>query len=449
MRDRRSLHERIAPLTVVLAIVLGSNLSSMGVLAGAVTSRTAHAVAPPSTAANAVTQATPTPAARVVIPASVTARQRRIFRTLWTTVNARYLYPDFNGFDWNGARTKMNKRIAAGMTDQQFYDSMRDLIFNLNDDHSNFLSPDEAKAEDDEYDGVGTYIGVGIMSDVNPDKRYLYVLTVLPDSPAEKAGIRPHDQVLAIDGEPAVNEQGESQSSRLRGTSGTTVTLQVRTPGQQPRVIELQRGQVTSVERIDYRLLPGAKRTGYVNIPSLFEENVLSRVREGMRELMKEGELDGLILDLRTNGGGTYGNLRGLLSLFSEGEMGKLVTRTQVVNPVRVHGAGIGNSQRVPLLVLVGPSTESYAEVLAGALQAAGRAKLIGQNTAGNIETLLSHEFEDGSRLWLAEETFHLPDGSSWEGAGLTPDIRIEANWDEYTVENDPVLAEALKYFGF
>jgi C-terminal processing protease CtpA/Prc len=85
---------------------------------------------------------------------------------------------------------------------------------------------------------------------------------------------------------------------------------------------------------------------------------------------------------------------------------------------------------------------------LAGALQAAGRATLIGQSTAGNVEILLAHEFEDGSRLWLAEETFRLPDGLVWEGNGLTPDVLIPLGWDEYTEENDPVLAAALERFG-
>jgi C-terminal processing protease CtpA/Prc len=94
---------------------------------------------------------------------------------------------------------------------------------------------------------------------------------------------------------------------------------------------------------------------------------------------------------------------------------------------------------------LIGPSTESYAEVFAGALQGKGRAQLIGQPSAGNIETLLRHDFEDGSVAWIAQETFRLPDGSGWEGVGLQPDTRIEANWDDFTEANDPAIAAAVK----
>ncbi|NJM39963.1 MAG: hypothetical protein HC853_03895 [Anaerolineae bacterium] len=80
-------------------------------------------------------------------------------------------------------------------------------------------------------------------------------------------------------------------------------------------------------------------------------------------------------------------------------------------------------------------------------MQGKNRAQLIGQPSAGNIETLLRHDFEDGSVAWIAQETFRLPDGSGWEGVGLQPDTRIEIGWDEYTEENDPVIEAAVKTF--
>jgi C-terminal processing protease CtpA/Prc len=78
-------------------------------------------------------------------------------------------------------------------------------------------------------------------------------------------------------------------------------------------------------------------------------------------------------------------------------------------------------------------------------LQAQGRVRLVGQRSAGNIETLRAHRFEDGSVAWIAEETFHLTDGSNWEGKGLAPDILVNKAWDEYTDDNDPVIAAAVK----
>ncbi len=434
-RSRFALHYASAGLALVLAFAgLGAALPLFA---------SGHA-APPAQSL----RMTPAPTASVT--ANTTARQQRIFRKLWRTVNERYIYPDFNGFDWQAARAEIQRRINAGLTDEAFYEAMRDLIAGLNDDHSQFLSPDEAKDEDAEYEGTGTYTGIGIVSAVNAARGYIYVLTVMPDSPAERAGIRPHDHVLEIDGQPSVDASGESQSWLLRGDAGTTVTLRVRTPGQTPRLVAVQRDEVTSVEHIEHRLFTGDAgdlRIGYLKVPSLFEASVLPRSRAAIRDLMRDGALDGFILDLRTNGGGTYGNLRGLLAIFTSGDMGEFVARSGTTTPIRVRASAIGNSQQVPLVVLIGAATESFAEVLAGSLQAGGRATLIGQTTAGNVEILLSHDFEDGSRLWLAEETFRLPNGAMWEGEGLTPDILIPLGWDEYTAEDDPVLAAALKHF--
>ncbi len=392
-------------------------------------------------AAPAAAQATPTSTAKKGDP----YQQDRIFNQFWRIVDERYIYPDFNGADWNAAREESRKRINAGLSDDDFHAMLAGLIESLNDRHSIFLTPAEAKAEDDEYNSASSYVGIGVITDVNADQRHLYVLTVLADSPAAQAGIQPHDHILSIDGEPAVDTQGESQSRRMRGEEGTPVTLSVRTPGQQPRTVILNRGVVSNTERVEYRVLPGAKRIGYLMVPTLFESVIAQQTREAMTAMMKGGRLDGLILDLRTNGGGTYPNLRDVLALFTRGDMGSLTNRDGDITDIRVRARAIGNSQTVPMVVLIGHGSESFAEVLAGALQYVGRAKLIGENTAGNIETLLSHEFVDGSRLWLAEETFRLPDGTNWEGVGVAPDIRIDKGWDEYTADDDPVISEAVR----
>jgi C-terminal peptidase prc len=401
------------------------------------TGRAAHDAAPVMAAG----PATPTPSAEK----GDAQQQRRIFNQFWSIINDRYVYPDFNGLDWRAALDASLKRIDAGLSDDDFHAMLADLIASLNDSHSAFLSPEEAKAEDDEYNSAGTYVGIGVITDINADQRHLYVLTVLPDSPAAKAGILPHDHILTINGEPAVDAQGESQSRRMRGEEGTPVTLTVRTPGQEPRTVTLNRGVVNNAERVEYRVLTGTQRIGYLMVPTLFENAIAQQTRDAMTAMMKGGRLDGLILDLRTNGGGAYPNLRDVLALFTRGDMGSLTNRDGDITNIRVRARAVGNSQTVPMVVLIGHGTESFAEVMAGALQHTGRARLIGQNTAGNIETLLSHEFLDGSRLWLAEETFRLPDGTNWEGVGVAPDIRIDKGWDEFTAANDPAIAEAVK----
>ena len=378
-----------------------------------------------------------------------------MFGQLWDAVNDNYVYTDFNGYDWAAAKPRIEAQIRAGLSDDDFYELMREQIDSLNDNHSVYLSPDEALDEEQEYAGDQEYVGIGIYVGVNVTRRYIYVLSVYPNSPAEEAGLKPHDHILEIDGEASVNAEGESQDQLMRGPEGSTVTLLVRTPGQEPRKIKITRQAVIARERIIYRLLPGNVLTtsnadakiGYMLVPTFFETNIGRRMRDALRALMKEadGRLDGLIVDMRINGGGSYPQLSTALSFFTRGTMGSLVNRAGTNQKITIRPQSIGNSQSVPLVVLIGPATESYAEVYSGALQANGRAKLIGQPSAGNIETLLRHDFDDGSIAWIAEESFELPDGRSWEGIGLKPDIPVNAAWDEVTETNDSVIAAAVK----
>jgi C-terminal processing protease CtpA/Prc len=98
--------------------------------------------------------------------------------------------------------------------------------------------------------------------------------------------------------------------------------------------------------------------------------------------------------------------------------------------------------------VLIGPATASYGEVFSGILKNIGRAYLIGETTDGNVETLWGYDFDDGSRVWLARESFrpinHLDE--NWEETGIIPDQTVEAGWDEYMLGNDPVVQAALEY---
>lgn len=391
----------------------------------------------------------PTPQAALTNTVSITDTQMqlRVFRQLWDAVNTSYVYTNFNGLDWEKVRASQEARINAGMVFTDFYDDMRGVVESLNDNHSSFLSPEEVQTENAEYEGKDAYVGVGVRWDMSRDKKYVFVLQTMANSPAEKGGVKAHDHILAINGEPVINGN-ELRMDRARGVSGTPVTLTLQAPGGQPRDVVLIRGDVSGAARVEYRVINNAgKKYGYILIPTLFEQTIGQKTREALRALNKNTTLDGIILDMRINGGGAYPILTETLGFFTTGEIGRLVNRSQRPQVIRVKAEPIGKSQTLPLVVLMGPSTESYAEVFSGALQAKGRAALIGSESAGNIETLRLHEFKDGSAAWIAEETFRLPNGTGWEGKGLTPDVRVDKNWDEFTEDDDPGIAAALNYF--
>jgi C-terminal processing protease CtpA/Prc len=130
------------------------------------------------------------------------------------------------------------------------------------------------------------------------------------------------------------------------------------------------------------------------------------------------------------------------------GTLGHFFDRDNSRRAFNVIGTDINGSFDVPLVVLVGPGTVSFGEITSGIFQDARRATIIGETTGGNIELLWGFDFEDGSRAWIAHETFRPrqnPD-MDWEQTGIIPDITAHSNWDEITPDNDPAIQAALEY---
>jgi len=389
---------------------------------------------------------TPAPTPSPTPDNEATARHLRIFTELWEIVHDEYLYPDYNGADWEGIGQEYRARVEAGLDDEAFWAAMDEMLAALNDEHSIFLSPAEATEEEEKRAGELDYVGIGVYTAALPpqngNRGYSVVLLVLPDSPAARAGLRSHDRILAVDGRPACcDAAGNDYLHRLLGPEGSTVELRVQTPSESPRVVTVTRARIQGPLPVETRRLEG--NVGYILIATLWDETVVERVRRALEELAGEGELAGLILDLRINSGGSAVALQGLLALFGDGELGHFVGR-RGEEPLRVKGVDAGGSQRVPLVILVGTETASFAEIFSGALQEAGRARIVGRTTTGNVETVYGYDFEDGSRAWIAQETFRPPSGTDWEETGIIPDVEIELDWDEFTLEEDPQLEAAL-----
>jgi carboxyl-terminal processing protease len=382
--------------------------------------------------------ATPIP----VTPDETMARQLRVFTHLWETVRNVYVYPDFNGLDWDEMYRRYRARIEAGMEDEGFYQAMREMIDELGDDHSAFYSPEEVAEEEEILSGQLDYVGIGIYVTILPDEGCAVLLQVFPDSPAERAGLLGHDRILAVDGMPVIDELGQEHLDRLKGPADSQVRLTAQTPGLEPRELILTRTHIQAQLRVDAYRFPGTD-VGYLTIPTFWDLTIAGRVREVLEGLMAEGELDGLVLDIRINGGGLDTALQDTLSIFVDGELGAFVGQ-DTERPLVIEAEPVGNSQELPLVVLVGRETESFGEVFGGLLQESGRARVVGRTTEGNVETLQQVDFEDGSRAWIASETFRPLSGADWEESGIIPDLEIPLDWCDFTAETDLQLQAAL-----
>jgi len=374
-------------------------------------------------------------------PISKTSQQK-LFSTLVRILDSIYLYPDFKGLDWPAIVAEYRHKIEDGLDTEDFYAAMDQFIRKLGDKHSYFQSPVNVEAEKARLSGEGSYVGVGALFQPLMGKKCVTVVSVFPNSPAEHAGIRQHDNVLKVDGFPLI--QNDTLYPFTRGPECSMTELTVQSPGKEPRTIRVIRSRLTGLLPVYSRLVPTAdgRRIGYIFLTNFLDPTIPAQVKKALEDF---GTLDGLILDNRMNSGGAFSVVKPILSHFTNGNPGEFIGRT-TRRSLEIVADPVNNSQNVPMLILTSKYTVSYGEIFSGLLRDMGRAKIVGQTTAGKVEALYAYIFADGSRVWIAQERFeHSKTHANWQGKGVKPDAEVVAEWDEFTFETDPVLAMALK----
>ena len=369
--------------------------------------------------------------------------QLNILRQLGEVVEAVYVYPDYNGKDWNEIKARYHSRIESGLDTSSFYNEMSAMIEELGDEHSFFLSPEAVAESEAELRGDIEFVGVGIYGQPDFDRQRLIVVSTFPGSPAEYGGIQHHDSILLVDGQTV----DEDFSDRLRGPQCSAVVLTVQSLGEAPRDVMLVRYAIQGNVPIDARLVStvDGSKIGYIFIPSFFDETLPGQIENALNQF---GPLDGLILDLRMNGGGSSSVAYPILEYFIGGRLGEFVSRDSS-RVLEIDANEIQNSQSVPLIVMVSQDTASFGEIFAGVLQDAGRAQIVGETSLGNVEVLHGYDFEDGSQVWIAAETFASAfSDTNWEETGIVPDVHAFAEWDTFYFETDPSIAAAIGLLG-
>jgi carboxyl-terminal processing protease len=388
----------------------------------------------------------PTPSSTPLPVAPTSAQQKtvqlKVLEGLSNAVRDHYVYADFRGHDWKGMTERYRSLIQQGLSDDDFYTAMQALIHELGDEHSYFQSPAKIKEEQAGMAGQYNFVGVGALFIPIGGMDRAAIMSLFAGGPAAEAGLRPHDVLLKVDDGPIRDKLGKS---RTLGPEGAPVKLSVQHPGEPPRDLTLTRRRVTGVLPIDYCMVP-LTRIGYIFLPTLLDKTMDGQVRDALKKMTADGPLQGLVLDNRMNGGGLGNVTQAIMAMFTGGTQGAFVTRTGR-EPLQLKPENIGGSQTVPLVVLVDVDTVSYGEIMSGVLRLAGRAKIVGGRTLGNVEQLRQYNFSDGSRAWIASATFE-PSGMAkglWEDTGIIPDVMLPTRWDLFTEANDPALAKAVE----
>lgn len=314
--------------------------------------------------------------------------------------------------------------------------AIRGMLEALGDEHTSYMDPQQFK---DANAGIsGNYEGIGAYVDSTGD--YLTIISPIKGSPAEGAGLRAGDKIVAIDGEDMTGIDPELVRQRVLGPAGSTVKLSILREGdEKPFEVEITRAQI-NIASVEYEMKGDI---AYVKL-NTFGETTTEELKTALKELMAQNP-KGLILDLRNNGGGYLRTAIEVSSQFVK--EGVIVTEKYGDGKEDKYSAEKGGlALDIPMVVLVNEGSASASEIVAGALQDYARAQLVGVTTYGKgsvqIWTPLANE-QGAVRVTIAK--WLTPTGRTIHKVGLTPDVVVEMTQEDFDAQRDPQLDKAIE----
>jgi carboxyl-terminal processing protease len=263
------------------------------------------------------------------------------------------------------------------------------------------------------FEGIGAYVEM--------KEGHVVIVAPMDGSPAQQAGLHPGDIILKVDGENVAGLPIDQVVSRIVGPAGTSVTLTILIPETgQTRDVTLMRAKIT-LQNVIWQRLPGTQ-IAHVRIVA-FSQGVTDDLKQALTEILGQG-LTGIVLDLRSNPGGLLDEAVGVASQFlGSGNVLLEKDARGEITPVPVQEEELAPD--LPLVVLIDSGTASAAEIVSGALQDAGRAKLVGETTFGTGTVLNEFSLSDGSALLLATEEWLTPKGRVIWHQGIAPNVQV------------------------
>ena len=332
--------------------------------------------------------------------------------------------------------------IESRYVDQVEVESLVDgaiegMVDSLADDHSGYIRPELYQRS---TDFSGEFTGIGVFTQTNQETGAIEVATVIPDSPAEAAGVLPGDEFYEVDGRRVTGVSQAELSALVPGPRGSTVTITFRRDGE----------LVTFAIVRDTFPLPNVSfdivGDNIAHI-SMLDFNDLSRTQlDAAFKAVDINRTGGLIFDIRDNPGGTLSSAIEIGSAFIEdGVLLRQVARDQSEEVTRTSGGYA--SIDVPIVVLVDETSASASEVIAGAMQDYGVATILGEKTFGKGTIQYFPSLSNGGALRITVRRWLTPNGHWIDEQGITPDIVVEWNPESDVEEADDIqLAAAIEY---
>jgi carboxyl-terminal processing protease len=314
--------------------------------------------------------------------------------------------------------------------------AIQGMLESLGDSNTSYMDPHEYQQANSRLEGE--YEGIGVW--VDAEVEYLTVISTMPGSPAEDAGLLPGDEVIAVDGDDMTGVDGTLVIRRVLGEAGTTVHLTIRREGELETLeFEIVRAKIV-VPSVESELL----EDGIVYLRLFdFGDNTTSEMREALKTLV-DVEANGLILDLRGNPGGLLNTSVEVASEFLDG--GIVLFERFGDGEEEIYRASDGGlATDIPMVVLINAGSASASEIVAAAIQDSGRGILIGATTfgKGSVQNWRGLS-DDAGAIRVTVARWYTPDNRQINEIGLTPDIEVVQPEDE--TDTDVQLEEAINY---
>lgn len=353
----------------------------------------------------------------------------------WAAEKEESLYPQFKLLS-EVIVTIQSNYVDEVPAKKLIYDALKGMLQGL-DPNSQFMPPElykelqiETKGE---YGGIGLYI--------SKKESYLTVIAPIEGTPAYRAGIKAGDLIVEIDGQPTRDLTVIEAATKLRGTPGTEVTISILREGKKDllkftlkrEIIKIK--SISTVQMLDSNI-------GYIRIAE-FQQNTGKEFKDALEKLLSQ-KMEGLILDLRNDGGGLLNAAVEVMDeILPKGEVivstrGR--TKDQKMKFIAQYTPTL--PQELPLVVLVNGGSASASEIVCGAIQDLHRGILVGTKTfgKGSVQSIIN--LSDGSALRLTTAKYFTPNGRCIDGKGIEPDIEVPISEEEEAV----LLEEAIKH---